>query len=210
MRGIAGSKGPIRVLLVDDHPCVIAGLMRLFEGDPRILVVGSAACLQEAETELVGKAPDVLLLDLKLGDESGFTFVPRAKELLPTVKIIVHSTYDDEIYRRHADSVGVNAYVAKSEDVEVLKEAICRAGRGAEADGASHPAGAALKKLSQAEAQVLRCLAEGLSQKEVAVELGISPSTVATHVQRAKEKMGVRSVSQLFPLAGLVLAGREE
>lgn len=210
MQGTAGSRGKIQVLIVDDHPCVIAGLVRLFENDPRFRVVGSAACLSEAETELVGKSPDVLLLDLKLGDESGFTFVPRAKELLPTLKIVVHSTYDDEIYRRHAESVGVNAYVAKSEDVEVLKETICRAVIGEGADRAPHPAGSALKKLSQAEAQVLHCLSEGQSQKEVAVELGISPSTVATLVQRAKEKMGVRSVSQLFPLAGLVLAGREE
>ena len=209
MRGLAKAREDVRVLIVDDHPCVIAGLMRLFEGDPRIRVVGSATCLREAEKELVATSPDVLLLDLKLGEESGFTFVPRVRALMPDVRIIVLSTYDDEIYRRHAESVGVNAYVAKSEDVAVLKEAIFRAGRDTGACYVTPFVGAALKMLSQAETQVIRFLAEGQSQKEASAALGISPSTVATHVQRAKEKMGVRAVSQLFPLVGLIGEGSE-
>ncbi len=195
----------VRLLLVDDHRCMIVGLARLLDDDPLLQVVGMAGCLREAEEELVRHAPDVVLLDLQLGGgESGFAFVPRAKELQPRVKIIVFSTYDGEFYRQHAEGLGVHGYVAKGADVEVLKAAIHKAMQAGEAGDAESDAGGAQKTLSHGEAHVIRCLANGLSQKETACEIGISPSTVATHVQRAKEKLGARSVMQLISLAGLV------
>lgn len=201
----------IKVLLVDDHQCLLAGLVRLFENDSVIRIVGAVTCLTDAENKLVSERPDVVLLDLQLGDDvSGFSFVARAKELLPSVKIVVFSTWDDEIYRNHAESIGVNGYVAKGADMEVLKKAIRDSVRDGAASGSGPGPSAVLKTLSPSEAQVIRCLADGQSQKEAAVALGIAPSTVATHVQRAKEKMGVKSVFALFRLAGLVCVGHGE
>jgi DNA-binding NarL/FixJ family response regulator len=195
----------IHVLLVDDHACMVWGLSRLLAEEPDLTVVGTASCLREAECELVGKRPDVVVLDLRLGNnESGFTFVQRAKALLPDVKIIVFSTYDGEIYRRHAEGLGVHGYVAKAEEIAVLKREIFRVARRVGRTSGGPGFGTAMKMLSQSEAQVLKGLAQGLSQKEVAGEIGVSPSTVATHVQRAREKLGVRSIFEMMNLARLI------
>ena len=196
----------MRLLLVDDHRCMVVALARLLDDDPRLHVVGTAGCLREAEEELVRKAPAVVLLDLQLGgEESGFAFVARARDLLPGVRIVVFSTYDSDFYRQHAANIGVDGYVAKGEDVTVLKAAIHKAVR-AEAPGVAgeHDRAVTWKTLSHGERQVIHCLAQGLSQKEAAARIGVSPSTVATYVQRAKEKLDARSVAQLISLAGLV------
>ena len=199
----------VRLLLVDDHRCMILGLARLLDDDPRLNVVGTAGCLSEAEDELVRKMPDVVLLDIELGGgESGFTFGPRARALLPGVRIIVFSTYDGDFYRQHAASIGVNEYVAKGEDIGVLKEAIHKAIAAPEdVAGKDDHMASSLKTLSPGEEQVIQCLALGLSQKEVAAKIGVSPSTVATYVQRAKEKLGARTVIQLISMARLMPAG---
>ena len=202
----------MRLLLVDDHRCLIIGLARLLDDDPRLQVVGMASCLSEAEQELVCKRPDVVLLDLQLGGgESGFTFIPRARALLPEVKIVVFSTYEGDFYRQHAASVGVQGYVAKGADVTVLKAAICRAA-GMDALGGmdDEDGGNTRKMLSRGEEQVVQCLTRGLSQKEAAAKIGVSPSTVATYVQRAKEKLGARSIVHLISLAGLVPVGEAD
>lgn len=201
----------ISLLLVDDHKCMLLGLSRLLGEEDGFKIAGTASCIAEAEEQLAKVKPDVLVLDLKLGEnESGFTFVKRAKEMRPSVKTVVFSTYDDEIYRRHAEELGVDAYVAKGADIAVLKEEIRRVA--CEHTGAcGHVLCSAMKTLSHAEAQILRYMAQGMSQKEVAGEIGIAPSTVATHVQRAKEKLGARSIFQMMSLARLIpVAVKEE
>ncbi len=183
---------------------MIAGVARLLEDEKDFDVVGVATTLAEAKAALLAQRPDVVLLDLQLGKkESGFSFVSQAMSVRPEIRIIVFSTFDDAAYRRQAETLGACGYVVKGEDIAVLKATIRRVAAGEVcACGGGSAARGLLKTLSHSEEQVVQCLFRGLSEKEAANELGITASTVATYVHRAKEKLGVKSVFQLIAGVG--------
>ncbi len=203
----------VRLLLVDDHQCLALGLARLLDDEDDLNVVGIAGCLSDAEKELRLKNPDLVVLDIQLkGEESGFSFVTRAKALMPQVKVIVFSTFDSKVHRRWAEELGVEGYVAKGDDIGVLKAAIRQVmtcPEGIRTDGGTGCGEAGLwKGLSLNEERVISGLANGMSQKELAAAIGITPSTVATYVQRAKEKFGAKSLVQLIAAVGPFEASR--
>lgn len=194
----------IRLLLIDDHECMLLGLSRLLAEAAEMRVVGIASCLLDAETELLKKKPDVVVLDIQLkGDESGFSFIPRAKALVPGIKIVIFSTFASEAHRRLGQLLGVDGYVAKGENMSVLVTTIRKSVfPQARHDEMTCKTIGIRKGLSQSEERIFSGLSQGMSQKEVAATIGVSPSTVATHVQRAKEKLGAKSVAQLLALFG--------
>lgn len=197
-----------RLLMVDDHSCLMKGFLNLLEADHRISVVGQATTLSDATTFLKTKTPDVILLDLELAHgESGFSFIPVARKTSPKTKIIIFSTYNDAIYRQYALEAGADGYLGKDEDFDVVKDRILAIASSKKATGASSPQEKPnkIKTLSNSEKQVFKCLAEGLAQKEIADRLHLSTSTVATYVQRAKEKLGVRSLAPMMSKMAQVL-----
>jgi DNA-binding NarL/FixJ family response regulator len=185
---------PIRVAILDDHPVVRAGTAMIVEGAPDMTLAGTAATLAEAQPFLDREAVDVLLLDLRLGQEFGLSvFEGTVGAALPA--IVVATSYDYPQYVEAALRLGAVGYVLKTAPVDDLLDAIRRAAAGKLSFDVRPGRGAA--HLSPREREVIAAVVEGLSNDEIASRLGISPRTVESHLRRLFERHGVSSRTEL-------------
>lgn len=208
--------GRIRILLVDDHPLVRAGVRRVLEGASDLEVVGEASDGAAALEAIRDLRPDVLILDLGMPRMDGLSVLQRARLILPTVKILVLTMHASPEYVARAIQAGADGYLLKESAVQELLTAIQTvvAGRGFHspqiqlelarlvrngADGAV--SSRELDRLSDREREVLRAIAEGSSTKEIAARFGISTRTVETHRASLTRKLGLRSVALLTQFA---------
>ena len=187
------SHSPIRVAILDDHPVVRAGTAAIVEGADDMTLVGTASTLTEAGPLLDRAAVDVLLLDLRLGQEFGLSVFEEAGVSLPA--IVVATSYDYPQYVEAALRLGAVGYVLKTAPVGDLLEAIRRAAAGKLSFDVRPAAGAA--HLSPREREVIAAVVEGLSNDEIAARLGISARTVESHLRRLFERHGVASRTEL-------------
>ena len=213
-----GSK--IRVLIVDDHAIVRAGLRLLISGQEDMTVVGEAGSTQDGIEAAERLSPDVALFDLSLPGEGGIEAIRHLRRTRPRVRTVALTMHDDPAYMRSVRSAGGSGYVVKRAAGSELLLAIrtVRDGRWfvspmiAEAEDQEPPepstsletsgaAGAALERLSARERQVLVLLAHGHTHAEMAEQLGISVKTVETHRARLSEKLGLKSRADLVRLA---------
>jgi DNA-binding NarL/FixJ family response regulator len=189
----------IRVAIVDDHPVVQQGIGALLGSQPDLEVVGAAGTVEEAVELLGGVGVDVLLLDIRLGTDSGLRFLAEAPDTpdraaaMPAV--IVLSAYDYPQYAEAALRLGAAGFVVKSAPLEELVDAIRRAAAGGTAFGVrpdrSRP------RVSARELDVVRLVVEGRSNDEVGAALGIGVKTVETHLRRMFERFEVASRTEL-------------
>lgn len=209
----------IRILIVDDHAIVRAGLRLLISGQQDMIVVGEAGSTQEGIDAAERLVPDVALIDLSLPGEGGIEAIRQLRRTRPRVRTVALTMHDDPVYLRSVLSAGGSGYVVKRAADSELLDAIrtVREGRPfispmlAEADAqeppaspqASDPAEAeeALARLSARERQVLVLLAHGHTHAEMAEQLGISVKTVETHRARLSEKLGLKTRADLVRLA---------
>jgi two-component system, NarL family, nitrate/nitrite response regulator NarL len=220
MNSTHGTK--LRIFLIDDHPVVREGFARAVADEPDMQVIGQAATASEALTEAKEIRPDVVLVDLNLPDRDGPELIAALREAIPESKLVVVSGYDDEYRVAEALRAGAHGYLLKTSTLNELIEGIRTAASGGTplssrlADAVlramrkpgKHSAGT-IEALTAREIQVLRLFATGLSTREVAASLGISPKTVETHRIRIYEKLGCKSVVDLTRIAvrtGLVEA----
>jgi two-component system response regulator NreC len=194
---------PTRVLIVDDHAVVRAGIRLLLEQEPDITPVGEAGSGREAVFEARTLKPDVILMDLVMPDGSGLDAIP---------KILVLSMQDDPRYVRAAFAAGASGYVLKeAADVEVVSAVreVARGGRyvhpelgarliEADADAARK---AEQDPLSDREREVLRLLALGHTNQEIAKQLFISVRTAETHRAHIMQKLRLTSRAELVRYA---------
>ena len=110
----------MRILIVDDHPLIRAGLIALMENEPHLEICGSAANGREARKLVQSLQPDVTLLDLMLGDEDGLTLIRELRNLAPKMRIVVLSMLNPQLYAARALAAGACAYVDKSEGLDTL------------------------------------------------------------------------------------------
>ena len=213
---------PIRVYLVDDHPVVSAGIASALADEPDLLLVGDAATAAEGLAGVVAARPDVVLVDLGLPDSDGHELVAALRAALPAARVVVLSSYDDEFRVAEALRAGAQGYLLKSCSADDLIAAIRAAAAGGTPLSPSltdavlramrrtgKSSSGTIEALTGRERQVLEGFATGLSTREVATSLGISPKTVETHRVRIYEKLGARSVIDLTRIAvrtGLVRA----
>jgi DNA-binding NarL/FixJ family response regulator len=192
----------IRVAIVDDHPIVRDGIAALLSAQSELEVVGTAGSLEEAR-ELLGRAEiDVLLLDIRLGTDSGLKLLSAgvatgAGVALPAV--VVLSAYDYPQYAEAALELGAAGFVVKTAPIAELTEAIRRAATGGFAFGVRPRSD--LPRLSPREREVVALVVEGRSNDEVGAELGIGLTTVETHLRRIFERFGLRSRTELVARA---------
>ncbi len=194
------SNETIRVLLADDHPTFRLGLRVLLERAPGIVVVGEASDGEETLALIEALQPDVVVLDCEMPGLAGVEAAQEIRRRDWPVRILALSAYDSERYVRGMMAAGAIGYLLKEEAPAVVVAAVQAAGRGegyfsprvaakvtAWARG-ERPAG-----LTARELEVLRLVAEGLSNKEIADRLGVMGSTVEFHVSNILSKLGVAS-----------------
>jgi DNA-binding NarL/FixJ family response regulator len=189
----APSPKVIRVAIVDDHPVVRAGTATIIETAPDLVLAGTAATLAEAAPFLDGAAVDVLLLDLRLGQEFGLDVFSAAPHPLPA--IVVVTSYDYPQYVDAALRLGAVGYVLKTAPIDELLGTIRRAAAG-KLSFDLRP-GDRRRPLSQREHEVVVAVVEGLSNDEIASRLAISPKTVESHLRRLFERHGLASRTEL-------------
>ena len=202
----------IRVLVVDDHAVVRAGLRRVIDAEDDIETVGEAADADRAVFEAIEARPDVVLMDVVMPGKSGIEGMPALLQAVPEVKVLVLSMQDDPRYVREAFAAGASGYVLKEAADTELVAAI----RAVAAGGSYvHPTlGARLvaaeaderrrvssDPLSEREREVLRLLALGHTNQEIAKMLFISVRTAETHRAHIMQKLSLKSRAELVRYA---------
>ncbi|GAA1033873.1 MULTISPECIES: response regulator transcription factor [Amycolatopsis] len=202
---------PIRVVLCDDHAMVRAGLRALLAGAGGIEVVGEAATGQEALNLAAALRPDVVLMDLQLGDGmDGVEAIRRLRSAPTPPRVLVLTTYDTDADITRSIEAGATGYLLKAESADELYAAIrsAAAGRTALSPPVADRMMAQLRAprptLTDRERDILEQLAQGLGNREIARRLFISEATVKTHLGRIYEKLGVDT------RAGAVAVAKEQ
>jgi DNA-binding NarL/FixJ family response regulator len=184
----------IRVAVVDDHPVVRDGTAALLATQPGLEVVGVASTVEEA-VELIGRAPiDVVLLDIRLGADSGLRLL-QTDLASPAPAIVVLSAYDYPQYADAALRLGAAGFVVKTAPLTELLDAIERAAAGGLAFQVRPQARGA--RLSPRERDVVRLLVDGRTNDEIGAALSIGVRTVETHLRRVFERFEVASRTEL-------------
>ena len=220
----------IRVLLADDEAMIRTGLRMVLEAESDIEVVGEAADGAQAVTAAATLRPDVILMDVRMPRLDGLAATQQILATDSTVKIVVLTTFNEDSYVRDALRLGASGFLLKVAPPERLVDAIHVAANGdalidplvtrqviaALAYNMPDPLAAdsppALGQLTVREAEVLRMLARGKSNAEIAADLVVGDATVKTHVARVLMKLGLRDRVQAVIYAyehGLVQPGRD-
>ncbi|MEU8920460.1 response regulator transcription factor [Kitasatospora sp. NPDC048545] len=190
---------PVRLLIVDDHPIVRDGLRGAFTGSPEFEVVGEAGNGAEALDLVPELRPDLVLMDLRMPVMDGVTAIQRLGRTAPDVRVLVLTTFDTDNDVLPAIEAGATSYLLKDAPTEELLRAARVAARGEAVlspaitkrlmDRVRRPGSGVL---SARELDVLRLVAHGASNKEVANDLFVSEASVKTHLLRIYDKLGVR------------------
>ncbi|WP_433851593.1 response regulator [Stenotrophomonas nitritireducens] len=202
----------MRVLIVDDHTLVRAGLCRLLQTFGGVLVTGEASSAEQALELAVQQQPDVVLMDLSLPGRSGLEALSDIRHKVANARVVMMSMHDDAAHVRDALDRGAVGFVVKDAAPQELEIALRAAHSGqvflspqisarmlAPMLGRERPTGIAA--LSPRQRQILRQLGNGQTTKEIAAELGISVKTVETHRARMMEALGCRRANDLLLLA---------
>jgi DNA-binding NarL/FixJ family response regulator len=206
------------VLLVDDHPVLRAGLARLLEGEPDLIVCGEA---ENAETALAAAdrlRPALAVVDLSMHGQSSIELIRRLRTNHPELRVLVLSMHDESTWAARVLQAGASGYVMKQDDPKVLIDRIRQVLRGETAVSPAiaatllreltwgrNPAKPAVgeDRLGDREQQVLRLLGQGKSTREIAADLHISVKTVDAHREHIKQKLGLSSAAELIRYAVL-------
>jgi two-component system response regulator NreC len=202
----------IRVVIVDDHAILRAGLRRVLEAEPDIEVVGEASTAERAVFESIAGEPDVVLMDVMMPGKSGIEGMPAVLQAVPAAKVLVLSMQDDPRYVREAFEAGAVGYVLKEAADDEVVGAVRAVAAG---ERYVHPAlGARLiaaeaeerrraeeDPLSEREREVLRLLALGHTNQEIANGLYISVRTAETHRAHIMQKLRLSSRAELVRYA---------
>jgi DNA-binding NarL/FixJ family response regulator len=195
----------ITVLLADDHRLLRQGVRLLLEQEPDIQVVGEAETGHQAVLLSKKLKPSIAVLDLMMPLLNGAEAAIQIRRESPQTKVIMLSAHDDPGYVKQAAKCGAAGFLLKHTSSEILGSAIrtvhkggsCFPGPVTGEKKAAHPPGPTLNRLSPRELQVLRLIAEGKANKQVAAELGLSFKTVDKHRQNLMAKLNLHGIASL-------------
>ncbi len=202
-----------KILIVDDHPVVREGIGAMLKRESDFKIVGEAANGQEAIDKARELSPDVILMDLRMPEVDGVEAITRIKADMPDIKFIILTTYSDDEYIFRGIAAGARAYLLKDAPREELFKAIRAVSRG---ESLIQPVVAsrvldklaelsrkapASETLSDREVEVLRLMAKGVSNKDIADQLSITQSTVKTHITSIFQKLAVTTRTEAVTTA---------
>ena len=204
----------LRVLLVDDHPLVRAGIRRVLETRPGLIVAGEASDGAEALRLVETLEPDLMVLDLAMPEVDGVEVLERLRSRAPSLRILVLTMHAHPEYIRRAVQTGADGYLLKESAVQELLTAIesvmkgepyysppIRARMAQWLDQGTADARPIVDQLTAREREVLTGIAGGLSTKEIAARLLISARTVETHRANLMRKLDLKSIARLTQFA---------
>jgi DNA-binding NarL/FixJ family response regulator len=212
---------PIRVLIADDHALFRRGLEMVLQGEPGLELVGQASDGQEA-VQLAGEVvPDVVLMDIRMPKITGIEAARQMKEVAPSAKIVMLTISDEEEDLFEAIRAGASGYLLKDIPLDELADSVRAVDGGqslinpsmagklltefatlARRDSEDEPAKhAPAPKLTEREMEVLRLVARGLNNRDIAKELFISENTVKNHVRNILEKLQIHSRMEAVMIA---------
>jgi len=190
----------IRIMAVDDHPLIRQGIARLVSAQPDLTLVAEATNGREAVQQFRAHRPDVTLMDLQMPEMSGLDAISAIRGEFPEARIIVLTTYAGDVQAHRAVKAGCRAYLLKDTLHRELVESIRAVHAGKKYLSpeitfqlAEHVAD---DSLTAAEIQVLRLIAEGSANKEIAAELALSEETVKGQVRNILSKLGAKDRTQ--------------
>jgi DNA-binding NarL/FixJ family response regulator len=201
------SGAPLRILMADDHPIVLAGLKALVQADPGLLIVGEARDGRTAHRLGSTLRPDVVVMDISMPEMNGIEVARALLAEQPECRILILTVHEDRATLRQLLDLGVAGYLVKRSAADELPRAIravaaggtyldpAIAGKvvGGGGQGSSRAPGGPTVELSERETDVLRLIANGHSNKEISARLAISVKTIETYKARAMEKLGFRT-----------------
>lgn len=203
-----------RVLIIDDHPVVRYGLVHMLGAADDIEVVGELEDIKDLAAIIESAQPHVVLLDLELSEGSGIDALRQLHDAVPTVRVVIYTSHDEEDSIIQAAELGVDGYLLKGCPQDELIRAIrsvCEGGTALEASVAAklmhhmNARSAANEKttvsFSKRETQVLELLAQGKINREIGTTLFISESTVKFHVHAILKKLGVSNRTEAVSVA---------
>jgi len=200
------------IFVIDDHPVLREGIKMLLAASGDVRVVGSSATASAAIEPLARLSPDVVLLDLDLGDEDGLHWLPRISAAAPRARVLILTALRDRARDEEALRAGARGLVLKDAAPEVLLQAIRSVAVGAlwfdprvlaasQAGSAGEPAAPGLAQLTPREREIVALVGEGLRNDGVAKRLGISEKTVRNHLTTVFDKLGVSGRLELVVYA---------
>ncbi len=196
------SQKQIRVLIVEDHQVVADGLSALLNDQPDMTVVGSAASVADSVARAEDLKPDVAVVDFRLTDGTGADAGLGIRQVRPDTKLIFLTREDSDAARFAAIEAGASAFIHKSQAASDVVNAIRTVAAGgtlftprtiATLLNKRREMDSQLESLTPREKEVLRLMAEGMSSRDIAARLGISYTTVRTHIRSLGSKLGVHS-----------------
>ena len=202
---VANEEKNLRVLVIDDHPIVRDGLRFSLSKLAGFEVVGEAESVEQGLELAAGLQPEVVILDLVFGGRDGVEGVQQVRLALPKASILVFSMNPEELFAERALHAGANGYLMKTDGFKALHQALNQLRCGglylseamrehqAKAKGKPRPAVGDLSSLTEREMQIFWRIGEGKTSGAIAVELGLSVKTVATHRENMKAKLGLAS-----------------
>jgi len=207
-----------RILIADDHPLVREGLLQLINRQKDMVCCGEADNSESISTLVRKGPPDLLVLDLRLGDEDGLELIKSLLVEHPKLRILVLSQFHESIYSLRVLKAGARGYVMKHEANTTVIEAIRNVLTGKlvvsaqisemalqqavqDARVSSGPNVKSVESLSDREIQVMQLLGRGLSTREIAVTFNLSPKTIETYRENLKSKLGIPNAKALVEFA---------
>jgi DNA-binding NarL/FixJ family response regulator len=205
----------LRIVLADDHALVREGLRALLADLPNVKVVGEAANGYEAIDLIAQHKPDIALVDVSMPKMNGLEVATRVCKEHPQTRVVIVSMHDDEEFVRRALVAGASGYLLKQSDKAELEMALRAIARGDTwlspavskrlaadyAHGGKPQTATPFERLTPRQREVLQLIAEGLSTKEIAARLEVSPKTVEAHRAELMERLGIHGVAGLVRYA---------
>ena len=210
-----------RVLVVDDHPIVREGIGQLLAGQPDLCLCGEATDVASGRRAALTLMPDVAVIDLSLGRQSGLELIETLARELPGLPMLALSMHDEALYARRALQAGARGYIMKQEGTALLLQALRTVLLGevyvsaavnasllrSLAPGRTTPNG--IGELTNRELEIYRLVGAGVGTRDIARQLHLSSKTIETHRANIKQKLGLTTAAELVVHAARALADPE-